>query len=82
MVKRCEVIKNNDAVTVVLFGETEIQFPSIHKNVKTVYVCSSKEGYHIVDAEVCEKHIEIPKKKKSVAKKAQKIVEETTEVEE
>ena len=48
MTKECEVILNNDAVTVVKFDGKEIQFPSIHKNAKTVFVKVDNGTYSIV----------------------------------
>lgn len=49
MTKECRVILNNDAVTVVKFDGNEIQFPSIHKNAKTVLVKTDNGSYFIVD---------------------------------
>lgn len=49
MVKECLVILNNEAVTVVKFGDIDIQFPSIHKDVKTVFVNFQDGEYSIVD---------------------------------
>ena len=49
MTKECEVILNNDAVTVVKFDGKEIQFPSIHKNAKTVFVKVDNGSYSIVN---------------------------------
>ena len=48
MTKECEVILNNDEVTVVKFDGKEIQFPSIHKNAKTVFVKVDNGTYSIV----------------------------------
>ena len=49
MVKECTVILNNEAVTVVKFDDIEIQFPSIRKNDKTVFVKYEDGNYSIVD---------------------------------
>jgi hypothetical protein len=49
MTKECKVILNNDAVTVVKFGEISIQFPSIHREVDTVFVKADNGRYSIVD---------------------------------
>ena len=35
MIKECPVIKNNSAITVVKFGDTEVQFSSIMKDAKS-----------------------------------------------
>ena len=57
MIKECPVILNNDVVTVVKFGDTEIQFSSIMKDVKTVKVKYENGKYSIVN------HAEEPKAK-------------------
>lgn len=49
MVKECPVTINNDAVTVAKFGETSIQFPSIHREAKTVFVSYENGKYIIID---------------------------------
>ena len=49
MVKECLVTLNNEAVTVVKFDNIDIQFPSIHKNEKTVFVKFEDGKYSIVD---------------------------------
>lgn len=49
MTKECKVILNNDAVTVVKFDGNEIQFPSIHRNAKSVFVKFDNGSYSIVD---------------------------------
>lgn len=49
MVKECLVKINNEAITVVRYGDTDIQFPSIHKDVNTVFVAYEGGKYFIVD---------------------------------
>lgn len=49
MTKVCDVIINNEAVTVVKFDDKEIQFPSIHKDVRAVIVKNDNGKYSIVD---------------------------------
>jgi len=49
MIKECKVILNNEAVTVIQFGDIEVQFPSIRKNDKTVFVKYEDGNYSIVD---------------------------------
>ena len=49
MIKECPVILNNEAVTVVKFGDTEVQFSSIMKDEKTVNVKYENGKYSIVD---------------------------------
>lgn len=69
MVKECPVILNNEAVTVVRYGEVNVQFPSIKKDAKTVFVDYIDGRYIIVDGK--QKNTNVPKnsKKKNVAKK-------------
>ena len=49
MVKECRVILNNDVLTVVRFDDIDIQFPSIGKDVETVFVKHENDRYTIVD---------------------------------
>jgi hypothetical protein len=49
MTKECKVTLNNEAVTVVQFDGIEVQFPSIRKNDKTVFVKYEDGNYSIVD---------------------------------
>ena len=49
MVKKCSVVLNNEAVTVVKYGDIDIQFPSIHKDDKKVFVNYEDGRYFIVD---------------------------------
>lgn len=49
MIKKCKVILNNDAVTVVDFDGVEVQFPSINKETKYVNVLFDDNKYSIVD---------------------------------
>lgn len=49
MVKECSVILNNDRVTVVRFNDIDIQFPSIKRDAKAVYVQRENDKYSIVD---------------------------------
>lgn len=49
MVKECPVVLNNEVVTVVKYGDIDIQFPSIHKDDKKVFVNYEGGRYSIVD---------------------------------
>ncbi len=49
MIKECPVLLNNEAVTVVKYGDAEIQFPSIKKDAKKVNVKFDNGKYSIVD---------------------------------
>ncbi len=68
MVKECLVILNNEAVTVVRFDGKDIQFPSIHKDTKTVFVKYENGKYSIVDEKDAMLDIAQPKKKKATKK--------------
>ena len=48
MVKDCRVMLNNDAVTVVQFGEVEVQLPAIHRDVNIVKVAFEDGKYKVV----------------------------------
>lgn len=79
MIKECLVKLNNEFVTVVAFGDIDIQFPSIHKNVKTVFVNFEDGKYFIVDKYNKSKDTSVSKKK-NVRKKTT-VDEVTKEVE-
>ncbi len=49
MIKKCKVIINNEAVTVIRFGNIEVQIPSIHKKADYVNVLYENGKYKIVD---------------------------------
>ena len=63
MIKECPITINNEAVTVAKFGETSVQFPSIHRDAKTIFVSYENGSYQIVD-----KPAEEPKSATKVAK--------------
>ena len=48
MIKECPVILNNSSVSVVKFDNTEIQFPPVGKNTKSVKVKYENGKYSIV----------------------------------
>lgn len=65
MAKECPVIINNDCVTVVRYDGIDIQFPSVGKDAKSVFVTKHSNGsYHITDsieAETVDADFEQPK---------------------
>jgi hypothetical protein len=71
MVKECLVILNNDLVTVARFDDKDIQFPSVRKDVKKVFVNYENGRYSIVDENFKSESAQKAKttKKKSAAKK-------------
>lgn len=68
MVKECLIVLNNEAVTVVRYGDIDIQFPSINKDVKKVFVNYEDGKYSIVDEKKVNS-VEKPKKKINTSKK-------------
>ena len=66
MIKDCNVIINNDAVTVVRFNGMDVQLPSIHRSAKTVRICYNNGKYFVVDDNYNEHEpseaVEMPKK--------------------
>lgn len=50
MTKECDVLINDNYVTVVRFDDIEIQLPPIKENKKKIYIEKDSEGkYQIVD---------------------------------
>ena len=72
MIKECQVITNNDAITVVRCGETDIQFPSIKRTASTVKVLIKDGKYKIVPDDFKEY---LPKPKKTYKKKQEETEE-------
>lgn len=82
MIKQCNVILNNELVTVVRFGETNVQLPAIGKDTKSIYVCHENGKYFVVDenkALFCaEETAAKPRKrasKKTTAKNDETVIE-------
>ena len=55
MIKECQVILNNESVSVVKFGDIEVQLPPIGKDAKTVKVECEDGRYSIVKDEAVAK---------------------------
>lgn len=68
MVKECIVKLNNDVVTVVAYGDTDVQLPAIHREAKTLFVNCENGKYTVVDKDY--KPDGAMAKKKSTKKKA------------
>lgn len=58
MIKKCNVLLNNEVVTVVDYDGVKVQFPSIHKNSKTVNVIYKNGQYIIVEEDYIEPTVE------------------------
>lgn len=76
MIKECPVIINNDCVTVAVYNDIKIQFPSIHRDAKTVFVSYENDRYKIVD-----KPAEEPKPATPVAKPKKKTTKSVKKTE-
>lgn len=82
MVKECIVKINNDVVTVVTYGDIDVQFPSIHKDAKTLFVDCENGRYTIVDKDYKPNDATVEKKstkKKTTNKEIAKKLEIMTE---
>ena len=49
MIKECKVLLNNSAVTVVRFGDRDVQLPPIGRKANTVFVRFENGRYEIAD---------------------------------
>lgn len=49
MIKECRVVMSNEYVTVVEFGNCNIQLPSIHSDAKKITVKKENGKYFVVD---------------------------------
>lgn len=58
MVKNCDVLINNEAVTVINYNGVSVQIPAIHRNARTVKVVRENERYIVVDDDYIEPVIE------------------------
>lgn len=76
MIKDCPVKLNNECVTVVSFGDINIQFPSIHRDAKIVRVLYEDGKYSIVSDNYEEP---APLKSERVKKRIKKTTIETRE---
>lgn len=84
MIKECNVLINNDLVTVIRFGDIDVQLPSIHRNAKTVRVQYANGHYRVVSDDYKgpeQEAIPVKSKRKSSKKttieKGAKSAEET-----
>lgn len=80
MIKNCKVIINNKAVTVIKYGDIEVQIPPIKRNADFVRVIKKDNNYIVVDDNYTESaKVESVKTKKKPNKKTtvKKSVDET-----
>lgn len=84
MVKKCKVTINNEYVTVIKFGEIEVQLPAIHRKAaylnieykNGIYKALPDDYIEPKNEEIKEKKVEQPKPKR---KKTKKTTNETQE---
>lgn len=81
MVKDCKVILNNSAVTVVRFGDIDVQFPSIKMDEKIVRVLFKDGKYTIVANDYQEEPLVVEKDNKREYKKTTIKSNETSHME-
>lgn len=62
MVKECIVKLNNDVVTVIAYGDVDVQLPAIHREAKTLFVNYEDGKYTIVDNDYKPKGVSVEKK--------------------
>lgn len=67
MIKECIVKLNNDVVTVVAYGDVDVQLPAIHKEARTIFVNYENGKYTVVDKD--NKPNDVMAEKKNVKKK-------------
>lgn len=79
MIKNCNILINNDAVTVVRFNDVDVQLPSIHRSAKTVRVCYSDGKYFVVDDGYIEPEFS-EVEKKPMKRRAKKTTIEMREI--
>lgn len=62
MVKECIVKLNNDVVTVIAYGDVDVQLPAIHREAKTLFVNYEDGKYTVVDRDYKPKGVSVEKK--------------------
>lgn len=62
MIKECIVKLNNEAVTVVAYGDIDVQLPAIHREAKTIFVNCEDGKYTVVDKDYKPKSAAVGKK--------------------
>lgn len=65
MVKECSVLLNNEVVTVVRYGDVDVQLPAIGKEAKTIFVAYEGGKYSVVDKNYKPKGASVNDKKRT-----------------
>lgn len=79
MVKECIVKLNNEVVTVVAYGDVDVQLPAIHKEAKTLFVNCEDGKYTVVDKDYQPNGAAV-KKKRSKKKTTNEEIAKNLEV--
>lgn len=75
MIKECKVLLNNSAVTVVRFGDRDVQLPPIGRKANTVFVRFENGRYGIADgSKVDESNIQEEEKKPEQPKVRRRMI--------
>lgn len=75
MILKCDVLINNEAVTVVRFDGNDVQLPSIHRDAHEVLVRFDDGKYYVVPDDYKEPIVD-EVKKKNLKKKTTAIEED------
>lgn len=76
MVKNCNVLINNEAVTVIDYDGVQVQIPAIHKDTRTVKVVLENGHYIVVDDDYIETVAESTTKPKRKANSKKTTLDE------
>lgn len=68
MIKECIVKLNNEVVTVVAYGDIDVQLPAIHREAKTLFVNCEDGKYTVVDKDYKPKSATVSEKKSTKKK--------------
>lgn len=80
MIKECNVLLNNSAVTVVRFGDRDVQLPPIGRKANTVFVRFENGRYEIADgSKAVESNIQEEEKKPKPPKSRRRTIKKPVE---
>lgn len=76
MVKECIVKLNNEVVTVVAYGDIDVQLPAIHREAKTLFVNCEDGKYTVVDKDYKPKGAAVEKKRTNKKTTVEEVAKE------
>lgn len=82
MIKNCNVLINNEAVTVIDYDGIQVQIPSIHKEAKSVKIVAKNGTYTVVDDNYIEPEVESVQETATQSKSKKKTVTKKTTLDE